>query len=121
MLENAFSLGKNVRIFDKIDRKFLCFYFHICYFQIFLRCGVVGYLEDLRDERVKTVLIGFQTLARGWLARKKFRRLLDLRVGVLVAQRNTRQYFILRKWQWWRLFTKVKPLLSVSRFCVLPC
>ena len=78
---------------------------------------MIGALEDKRDERVKEVLIGFQTLARGWLARKRFRKLLDLRVGVLVAQRNTRQYFVLRKWQWWRLFTKVKPLLSVTR-CV---
>ena len=43
------------------------------------------------------------------------RKLLDMRVGVMVAQRSTRQYFVLRKWQWWRLFTKVKPLLSVSR------
>jgi len=85
------------------------------YSKIFLRAGVIGALEDKRDERVKEVLIGFQTLARGWLARKRFRKLLDLRVGVLVAQRNTRQYFVLRKWQWWRLFTKVKPLLSVTR------
>ncbi|XP_063675609.1 myosin heavy chain, striated muscle-like isoform X4 [Bolinopsis microptera] len=89
--------------------------FRMGYSKIFLRAGVIGSLEDKRDERVKEVLIGFQTLARGWLARKRFRKLLDLRVGVLVAQRNTRQYFILRKWQWWRLFTKVKPLLSVTR------
>ncbi|KAL5264132.1 hypothetical protein ACHWQZ_G005272 [Mnemiopsis leidyi] len=89
--------------------------FRMGYSKIFLRAGVIGALEDKRDERVKEVLIGFQTLARGWLARKRFRKLLDLRVGVLVAQRNTRQYFVLRKWQWWRLFTKVKPLLSVTR------
>ena len=38
-----------------------------------------------------------------------------LRVGVVVLQRNIRQHFILRNWPWWKLFTKVKPLLSIAR------
>ncbi|NXK52785.1 MYH9 protein, partial [Chauna torquata] len=32
-----------------------------------------------------------------------------------VLQRNCAAYLKLRNWQWWRLFTKVKPLLQVSR------
>ncbi|KTF77303.1 hypothetical protein cypCar_00036076, partial [Cyprinus carpio] len=32
-----------------------------------------------------------------------------------VIQRNCAAYLKLRNWQWWRLFTKVKPLLQVSR------
>uniref|UniRef100_A0A8C4YIF2 Myosin heavy chain 11 n=1 Tax=Gopherus evgoodei TaxID=1825980 RepID=A0A8C4YIF2_9SAUR len=32
-----------------------------------------------------------------------------------VIQRNCSAYLKLRNWQWWRLFTKVKPLLQVTR------
>uniref|UniRef100_A0A3Q3IGA7 Myosin, heavy chain 10, non-muscle n=1 Tax=Monopterus albus TaxID=43700 RepID=A0A3Q3IGA7_MONAL len=32
-----------------------------------------------------------------------------------VLQRNCAAYLKLRHWQWWRLFTKVKPLLQVTR------
>ena len=31
-----------------------------------------------------------------------------------VIQRNCRKHVFLRGWQWWRLFTKVKPLLNVA-------
>ena len=30
-------------------------------------------------------------------------------------QRNIRKYLSLRNWPWWKLYTKVKPLLSVAR------
>ncbi len=36
-------------------------------------------------------------------------------MGLRVMQRNCATYLKLRQWQWWRLFTKVKPLLQVTR------
>ena len=83
--------------------------------KVFFRAGVLGRLEDLRDARITEILTGFQALARAWLARKIFRKLMEQRVGVVVLQRNIRQHFILRDWPWWKLFTKVKPLLSIAR------
>merc|ERR1712002_781595 len=35
--------------------------------------------------------------------------------AIRVIQRNGRSYMKLRNWQWWKLFTKVKPLLNVTR------
>jgi len=35
--------------------------------------------------------------------------------AIRVIQRNGLAYLKLRNWQWWRLFTKVKPLLQVTR------
>lgn len=32
-----------------------------------------------------------------------------------VLQRNIRKYLFLRDWKWWKLYTKVKPLLNVAR------
>lgn len=83
--------------------------------KVFFRCGILGRLEDMRDERISAILTGFQALARGWLARKIYKKLMEQRVGVVVLQRNIRQHFVLRNWPWWSLYTKVKPLLSIAR------
>ncbi len=32
-----------------------------------------------------------------------------------MLQKNIRRYLFLRNWKWWRLYTKVKPLLNVAR------
>jgi len=32
-----------------------------------------------------------------------------------VIQRNIRRWLTLRTWEWWRLYTRVKPLLSIAR------
>ena len=37
------------------------------------------------------------------------------RIAIAVLQRNVRKYLFLRDWKWWRLYTKVKPLLNVAR------
>ena len=37
--------------------------------------------------------------------------------AIRILQRNCSAYLKLRNWQWWRLYTKVKPLLQVSKYC----
>ena len=56
----------------------------------------------------------FQALARGKLAVENFKKLIQQHKAIQVLQRNGKCYLKLRNWQWWRLFTKVKPLLQVS-------
>ena len=34
--------------------------------------------------------------------------------AIRILQRNCAAYLKLRNWQWWRLYTKVKPLLQVT-------
>ncbi len=36
-------------------------------------------------------------------------------MAIAVLQRNIHKYLFLRNWKWWRLYTKVKPLLNVAR------
>ncbi len=36
-------------------------------------------------------------------------------MGLTVIQRNVRGWLTLRNWQWWRLYTRVKPLLSAAK------
>ena len=41
--------------------------------------------------------------------------------AIRILQRNCAAYLKLRNWQWWRLYTKVKPLLQVIEIfiCIL--
>ncbi|XP_065826219.1 myosin heavy chain, striated muscle-like [Oscarella lobularis] len=83
--------------------------------KVFFRAGVLGRLEDLRDEKLGRVLTQFQAFCRGFLMRRQYKKLLDQRIGIAVIQRNVRKFMFLKNWSWWKLFTKVKPLLNVAR------
>ncbi|KAL5473297.1 hypothetical protein EMCRGX_G027764 [Ephydatia muelleri] len=83
--------------------------------KVFFRAGVLGRLEDMRDERLSIVLTQFQSFCRGYSTRKTYRKLLDQRLAIAVIQRNVRKHLFLRDWKWWKLYTKVKPLLNVAR------
>uniref|UniRef100_A0A8C5PUY2 Uncharacterized protein n=1 Tax=Leptobrachium leishanense TaxID=445787 RepID=A0A8C5PUY2_9ANUR len=83
--------------------------------KIFFRAGVLAHLEEERDLKITDIIVLFQAAARGYLARKAFLRKQQQMSALKVVQRNCAAYLKLRHWQWWRLFTKVKPLLQVSR------
>ncbi|KAM3865194.1 myosin-11a isoform 2-T2 [Diretmus argenteus] len=83
--------------------------------KIFFRTGVLAQLEEERDLKITVVIIAFQAQARGFLARKAFAKRQAQLTAMKVIQRNCAAYLKLRNWQWWRLFTKVKPLLQVTR------
>ncbi|XP_034639214.1 myosin-11 isoform X2 [Trachemys scripta elegans] len=83
--------------------------------KIFFRTGVLAHLEEERDLKITDVIIAFQAQSRGYLARKAFAKRQQQLTAMKVIQRNCSAYLKLRNWQWWRLFTKVKPLLQVTR------
>ncbi|XP_072281666.1 myosin-10-like isoform X6 [Pyxicephalus adspersus] len=83
--------------------------------KIFFRAGVLAHLEEERDLKITDIIVLFQAAARGYLARKAFAKKQQQMSALKVVQRNCAAYLKLRHWQWWRLFTKVKPLLQVTR------
>ncbi|XP_077433100.1 uncharacterized protein myh14 isoform X7 [Vanacampus margaritifer] len=83
--------------------------------KVFFRAGVLAHLEEERDLKITDTIIRFQSAARGYLARKAFMKKQQQLSALRVMQRNCHAYLILKNWQWWRLFTKVKPLLQVTR------
>jgi myosin heavy chain 6/7 len=83
--------------------------------KVFFKAGVLGRLEGQRDVQMGIVLTAFQSRCRGYLMRKLYRKLIDQRLAIAVLQRNIRKYLFLRDWKWWKLYTKVKPLLNVAR------
>ncbi|XP_016989386.1 myosin heavy chain, muscle isoform X17 [Drosophila rhopaloa] len=83
--------------------------------KVFFRAGVLGQMEEFRDERLGKIMSWMQAWARGYLSRKGFKKLQEQRVALKVVQRNLRKYLQLRTWPWYKLWQKVKPLLNVSR------
>uniref|UniRef100_A0A673HYH3 Myosin-10-like n=1 Tax=Sinocyclocheilus rhinocerous TaxID=307959 RepID=A0A673HYH3_9TELE len=83
--------------------------------KVFFRAGVLAHLEEERDLKITDTIIHFQSVARGYLARRAFHKKQQQLSALRVMQRNCAAYLKLRNWQWWRLFTKVKPLLQVTR------
>uniref|UniRef100_A0A8C8MA71 Myosin heavy chain 10 n=1 Tax=Oncorhynchus tshawytscha TaxID=74940 RepID=A0A8C8MA71_ONCTS len=89
--------------------------FRIGQSKIFFRAGVLAHLEEERDLKITDIIIYFQSVCRGYLARKAFVKKQQQLNCLKVLQRNCSAYLKLKHWQWWRLFTKVKPLLQVTR------
>uniref|UniRef100_A0A1Q3G4M4 Putative myosin class i heavy chain n=1 Tax=Culex tarsalis TaxID=7177 RepID=A0A1Q3G4M4_CULTA len=83
--------------------------------KVFFRAGVLGQMEEFRDERLSKIMTWMQSWCRGYLSRKQFKKMQEQRVSLEIVQRNLRKYMKLRTWAWWKLWQKVKPLLNVSR------
>ncbi|XP_034947007.1 myosin heavy chain, muscle isoform X12 [Chelonus insularis] len=83
--------------------------------KVFFRAGVLGQMEELRDERLSKIVSWMQAYMRGYLARKDFKKLQEQRLALQVVQRNLRRYLKLRTWPWWKLWQKIKPLLNATR------
>ncbi|XP_074040823.1 myosin heavy chain isoform X21 [Leptinotarsa decemlineata] len=83
--------------------------------KVFFRAGVLGQMEELRDERLGKIVTWMQSWVRGYLSRKEFKKLQEQRLALQVCQRNLRKYLKLRTWPWYKLWQKVRPLLNVTR------
>ncbi|VDM76368.1 unnamed protein product [Strongylus vulgaris] len=82
--------------------------------KVFFRTGVLAHLEEERDLKLTDLIIQFQAQCRAFLARRLYVKRMQQSSAIRVLQRNGLAWMKLRNWQWWRLFTKVKPLLQVT-------
>ncbi|XP_014676451.1 PREDICTED: myosin heavy chain, muscle-like [Priapulus caudatus] len=83
--------------------------------KVFFKAGSLGQLEEMRDDRITRII----TLTQAWIRGKQTRTLFEVmkaqRLAMIVIQRNVRKYIQCRNWPWWKLYTKVKPMLSIAR------
>ncbi|XP_048583145.1 unconventional myosin-XVIIIa-like isoform X2 [Nematostella vectensis] len=83
--------------------------------QIFFRAGSLAQLEDARDQKTTGTIVELQAYCRGFLARKRLKKLQVQNKAMICIQRNIRKFMAVRSWSWWKLYTKVLPLLNVHR------
>jgi len=83
--------------------------------KVFFRAGVLGELEEIRDEKLGLAITGLQSWVRGYFGRKNYIKLQEQRLALIVVQRNIRKFMRLRSWPWFNLWQRVKPLINQPR------
>ena len=87
--------------------------FRIGHTKIFFRAGVLGYLEEVRDDMVTSLTRKLQGALLAHLRRKEFRKRQDQRRLLAVIQRVFRRYLTLRHWGWFSIIQKTRPLIGM--------
>uniref|UniRef100_A0A3P8Q332 Myosin, heavy chain 6, cardiac muscle, alpha n=1 Tax=Astatotilapia calliptera TaxID=8154 RepID=A0A3P8Q332_ASTCA len=80
--------------------------------KVFFKAGLLGTLEEMRDEQLSRIITRIQANARGLLMRKEFIKLVERRDALMVIQWNLRSFLGVKNWPWMKLFFKIKPLLK---------
>ncbi|XP_060725389.1 myosin-7-like [Tachysurus vachellii] len=80
--------------------------------KVFFKAGLLGELEEMRDERLALIITGIQSRARGLISRDEFQKMVDRRDALLVIQWNVRAFMGVKNWPWMKLYFKIKPLLK---------
>ncbi|KAJ7987385.1 hypothetical protein DPEC_G00325940 [Dallia pectoralis] len=79
--------------------------------KVFFKAGLLGTLEEMRDDRLSLIITGLQAQARGLIARVEFQKTVERRDALLVIQWNVRSFMGVKNWPWMKMFFKIKPLL----------
>ncbi|XP_036418267.1 myosin-7-like [Colossoma macropomum] len=79
--------------------------------KVFFKAGLLGQLEEMRDERLSKIITGIQARSRGLLSRIEYQKMVERRDALLVIQWNVRAFMAVKNWPWMKLFFKIKPLL----------
>jgi myosin heavy chain 6/7 len=84
--------------------------------KVFFRAGILGYMEEVREDRIGSVLSWLQAQARGKASRIVFKKMQDQKLALYCCQRTIRNYYIGKTWLWWQLWLAIKPNLKCSKF-----
>jgi len=83
--------------------------------KVLFKAGVLGTLEEYRDNAISVILTMLQSQVRTYLMRKNIQKMIDQKKAISALQRNVKAYNSLKTWQWWTLMTFVKPLLQGAK------
>ena len=84
--------------------------------KIFFRAGILGLMEEIRDDCINNLVAMLQGTIRAYYARRIYNRLWKHKMSLLVAQRTIRGYMIGKTWLWWSLWLALKPGLKSDHF-----
>jgi myosin heavy chain 6/7 len=90
--------------------------FRLGHTKIFFRAGILGFMEEVREDRIGNVLSWLQAQARGKASRLVFKKLQDQKLALYCLQRTIRNFHIGRTWLWWQLWLAIKPNLKCTKF-----
>uniref|UniRef100_A0A3Q4H0T1 Myosin-7B n=1 Tax=Neolamprologus brichardi TaxID=32507 RepID=A0A3Q4H0T1_NEOBR len=80
--------------------------------KVFFKAGLLGTLEEMRDEKLVELVTMTQALCRGYVMRKEFVKMMERRDAIFSIQYNIRSFMNVKNWPWLKLYFKIKPLLK---------
>ena len=84
--------------------------------KVFFRAGILGFMEEVREDKIGAVLSWLQAGARGKASRMQFKKLQDQKLALYCCQRTIRNYYIGKTWLWWQIWMAIKPNLKCTQF-----
>ncbi|TRY83620.1 hypothetical protein DNTS_022101 [Danionella cerebrum] len=80
--------------------------------KVFFKAGLLGTLEEMRDEKLATLVTMTQALCRAYLMRREFVKMMERRESIYTIQYNVRSFMNVKHWPWMKVYYKIKPLLK---------
>ena len=84
--------------------------------KVFFRAGILGFMEEVREDKIAQVLSLLQAQARGKAGRTMFAKLKERKLALYCLQRTIRNYWVGKTWKWWQLWLAIKPNLKCTKF-----
>ncbi|XP_070595888.1 myosin-1B-like [Erythrolamprus reginae] len=80
--------------------------------KVFFKAGLLGLLEEMRDDKLAQLITRTQAVCRGFLMRSEFKKMMERRESIFTIQYNVRSFMNVKHWPWMKLYFKIKPLLK---------
>merc|ERR1712001_571390 len=90
--------------------------FRLGHTKVFFRAGILGYMEEVREDKIGSVLAWLQAGARGKSSRMQFKKLQDQKLALYCCQRSIKMLMISKTWKWLQIWLAIKPNLKCTQF-----
>merc|ERR1712186_168758 len=90
--------------------------FRLGHTKVFFRACILGFMEEVREDKIGSVLALLQAQARGKASRLTFKKMQDQKLALYCLQRTIRNFRIGKTWLWWQLWLAIKPNLKCTKF-----
>ena len=90
--------------------------FRLGHTKVFFRAGILGWMEEAREDKIGSVIAWLQSGARGKASRMQFKKLQDQKLALYACQRAIKTMMIAKTWLWMQLWLAIKPNLKCTQF-----
>merc|ERR1719458_1157579 len=73
-------------------------------------------MEEVREDKIGSVLSWLQSGARGKASRMQFKKLQDQKLALYACQRSIRAMLMAKTWKWMQIWLAIKPNLKCTQF-----
>merc|ERR1711994_903173 len=90
--------------------------FRLGHTKVFFRAGILGKMEETREDKIGSVLSWLQCGARCKASRMAFKKLQDQKMALYACQRAIRNMMTAKTWLWMQIWLAIKPNLKCTQF-----